>query len=344
MKILKLTYLQYVTYSLLAITLLVFAVVKCKFILAPLSIAILISLALCSVLTRVKRVVKSNFAAVTIVTGVLFTLVYLIIYLITSQVSDFYNSYPDIGDKIVLLISKLEKFLEKVLGVGNIDFIEATEDHKEQLISSASSLVASVFGNLGTLIAYVTFIPLYIFLILLYKDTIKDSVRGFLKPMQIKPKPLFKETTILIQNYLKGLFLVMLILGVANSVGLFFIKVPYAIALGFLVAFLTIIPYIGITIGAVLVMFVSFVINQSVPQLISISILFGVIQFVEGNFITPKIIGNKINLNPLLAIIVLIIGERLWGITGMIVVLPIAAIISIAVKNLKKETFLQPKE
>lgn len=343
MKILKITYLQYVVYSLLSLTLIVFAVVKCKFVLAPLSIAILISLALCSVLNRVKKVVKYNLLAVSIVTGVLFTAIYFIFFIISSQVSDFYNSYPDIGDKIVLLISKLEKLLENALGIKNINLIEATEENKEQLLSSASSLVASFFGNIGILITYITFIPLYIFLILLYKKTIKSSVKSFLKPMKIKSQPLFDETTILIQNYLKGLFLVMLLLGIANSIGLYFIKVPYAVALGFLVALFTIIPYVGVIIGALIVMFVSFVINQSVPQLISISILFGIIQFVEGNFVTPKIIGNKINLNPLLAIIVLVIGERLWGITGMIVVLPIAAIIAIAIKNLKKETFLQPK-
>ncbi|NIJ45165.1 putative PurR-regulated permease PerM [Wenyingzhuangia heitensis] len=343
MKLLKLTYLRYVTYSLVSLTLLVFAVVKCKFVLAPLVISILISLALCSVLSRVKKFIKNNFVAVTLVTGTLFAVIYLVVYLISSQISDFYNDYPDIEERIVMLITQTENLLENVFGISNLNFIEATEENKEQILSSASSTISSFFGNIGTFIAYISLIPIYIFLLLLYKNTIKITVKNILQSMQIKSRPLFNETTLLVQRYLKGLFLVMLILGLANSVGLFFIKVPYAFALGFLVAFLAIIPYIGVTIGAILVMLVSFIINQSVSQLISISILFGVIQFIEGNFVTPKIIGNKINLNPLLALIVLFVGEQLWGITGMIVALPLTAIISITIKNLKKESFLKPK-
>ncbi|MDO6801961.1 AI-2E family transporter [Wenyingzhuangia sp. 1_MG-2023] len=343
MKFIKLTYLQYATYILIFATLCVYAIVKCKFVLAPLTIALLISLALSSVLSKVKSVLKSNFLSVTVVTVLLIAFLTLVLMLISSQVADFYDNYPNISDKILTLLNKIEDYFEGLLGIKNIDVLQATEENKEQLISSGSSVLFSLFGNVGGLISYITFVPLYIFLILLYKEKIKDFLKRLFQPMQIKYKPVFDEVTTLVQNYLKGLFLVMLILGFANSIGLLILGVPYSFVLGFMVAFLGIIPYIGITIGSFLVLFVSFVINGSVPQLIYISILFAVIQFIEGNFITPKIIGDKINLNPLLAIIVLLIGEQLWGIVGMIVALPLAAILFIIVNNLKETTFRKPK-
>lgn len=344
MKLLKLSYLKYIAYTLISVALVILGIVSCKFFLAPFTVAVLISLALCPLLKRLKRIIPYHFIAVLIVVLLFFTSIGVVFYMIGVQVIDFYDKYPNLDEKLNILLSKFETFMEHSLGIKEINLTKTTQENKEHLISSASSYVISLFGSVGVFIANITLIPLYIFLLLLYKNFIKCQLKKIVKPLKIKEQSLFKETTLLIQNYLKGLFLVIFILAVCYSIGLFVIGVPYALSLGVLIALMAIVPYIGVLFGSLLVLFVSFVTQESVPQLITVSVFMGFVQFIEGNFLTPKVIGDKINLNPIFAILFLIIGEQIWGITGMIVVLPIVAIAQIGVKNLKKENFLHPEK
>ncbi|MGY5353096.1 AI-2E family transporter [Wenyingzhuangia sp. IMCC45533] len=343
MKFIRLNYVQYAASALISLIAAVYILIKCKFILAPLVIALLVSSALSSLLAKVKKIVKSNILAVTLVNVIFFSLVFGVFYVIGYQLIDFCDTHPDIGNKMSVLLRQFENSLESALGIRNIDFVETTEENSEEIIKSGSSILLSFIGDLGVFITYVTLIPLYIFLIMLYKDKIKLFIKKILLPLQINPNPVFAKTSTLVEDYLKGMLIIFLLLGLANGIGLLIIDVPYAFALGFIASLLAIIPYIGVVIGSLMVLFVSFVTQQSISQLISISILFGVIQFIEGNFLTPKIIGDKINLNPLFALIMLIVGEQLWGVIGMIVVLPITAIAMIMVHNLKDKLFLENK-
>ena len=132
----------------------------------------------------------------------------------------------------------------------------------------------------------------------------------------------------------------MLILASLNSIGLWALDVPYPLFLGFLTAAFSIIPYIGVVVGGVLVLAVSYAAQGSLSTLALIAALFAVIQFIEGNFITPYVVGNKVNINSFMAILVLLAGGQLWGIAGMIIAIPTTAAISIFAKQLKDKVYL----
>ncbi len=337
MKFIKLTYLQYIAYALVTLIAMVFVLVEWKFIIAPIVISFLLSLAIYSTLLKVYKRLKSNILSVVLVTFLFFTSIGLVLYLIIYQFYQFYEEVPDVTQKINSIIVKIEKYL----GFKPNKIEQITENKGSQLLEASSDYFITILGDVSTLIMYFTIIPLYVFFFLLFRKKLKQFVYNILKPMHIKVTNLITDTVFLVQEYLKGLLLVMLILAVTNSIGLYILGVPYAIALGFTISLLSIIPYIGTIAGAFLALLVSCITQESLSQLIYISILFSVIQFIEGNFITPKVIGSKININPLVAIIVLIIGEQIWGIIGMIVVLPVTAIVIILIRNLKSKTLIQ---
>jgi predicted PurR-regulated permease PerM len=130
-----------------------------------------------------------------------------------------------------------------------------------------------------------------------------------------------------------------LIAAVLNSIGLLLLGIEHAIFFGFLSGTLTMIPYVGITIGAALPTLVALVTKDSGWYAVGVIAVHSVVQFLEGNFITPKITGSKISINALAAIVALLVGGKIWGIAGMILAVPAVGILKIL---LSYSTSLKP--
>ncbi len=96
------------------------------------------------------------------------------------------------------------------------------------------------------------------------------------------------------------------------------VGIDHAIFFGVLSGVLTIIPYVGIIIGALFPIIMALITKDSIWYTIRVVIVFTIVQFLEGNFITPKITGSKVSINALAAIIALVIGGKILGISGMI--------------------------
>ncbi len=145
------------------------------------------------------------------------------------------------------------------------------------------------------------------------------------------------------QNYLIGLFTVMGIVGALNSFGLLILGIDNAFFFGFLAALLLLIPYIGIIIGSILPALVALATKDSLWYPLGVMVIFAFIQFIEGNFITPKITGSKVSINAFVAILSIILFSMLWGIAGMIVALPVIASLKVVfdtIPELKPYGFL----
>ena len=121
--------------------------------------------------------------------------------------------------------------------------------------------------------------------------------------------------------------LLVLILGILNNIGLFCLGIEYAIFFGFLAALLAVIPYVGSFIGGLLPTIFAFITYDSYWYPIGVIAIFWFIQFLEGNFLNPKIVGGSLHLNALFSILSLIGGALLWGVPGMILFLPSMAML-----------------
>ena len=133
----------------------------------------------------------------------------------------------------------------------------------------------------------------------------------------------------MLRQYLNGLFTVMIILAVLNSLGLWIIGVEYPVLWASLAAFLTIIPYIGTTLGGGLPFFYALATAESWHQPAAVIAMYATVQQIEGNLITPYVVGSKVRINPLVAIIGILLMNELWGVSGIILAIPIAAGIKI---------------
>jgi predicted PurR-regulated permease PerM len=120
------------------------------------------------------------------------------------------------------------------------------------------------------------------------------------------------------------------------STGLLILGIEYAIILGIMGAFLNLIPYLGSIIAALLPMIVAVVTKSSPWFALLVLALYVVTQFIDNNFITPKIVGSKVKLNALASIIAVVIFAAMWGIPGMLIAIPITAIAKLVFDHVEK--------
>src|SRR5690606_58704 len=132
-----------------------------------------------------------------------------------------------------------------------------------------------------------------------------------------------------LQNYLVGLVTVMGIIAILNTIGLMLLGIDYSWFFGILAALLTIFPYVGIFIGSIIPALFALATKDSAWYAAGVIIWFQLVQTLEGNFITPKIVGGKANLNPLVSLLSFFLGGMLFGISGMILALPLMAILKV---------------
>ena len=139
------------------------------------------------------------------------------------------------------------------------------------------------------------------------------------------------------------------IVGLLNSLGLLILGIENPFFYGFLAALLLLIPYVGIIIGSIIPAIIALVTKDSAMYSVGVIGLFSFVQFIEGNFITPKITGSKVSINALVAIVSIIGFSMLWGTSGMILALPIVASLKIlfdAIPSLEPYGFVlgEPRE
>lgn len=142
-----------------------------------------------------------------------------------------------------------------------------------------------------------------------------------------------KSTKTLIQKYLVGVLLEVLIISVLDTVALLIIGVDFAVPLGIIGGLLNLIPYVGPAVGVVLPMLIALLSGTGMSS-ISVLVAYTIIQVFDNNFIVPLVVASKVQVNALISIVVVIIGGALWGAAGMFMAIPLIAIVKVLCDNI----------
>lgn len=238
-----------------------------------------------------------------------------------------------ISSKWALLHQKINPLMQQIQNLLETEFGWSTE---EQMIWVSDTL-HSLSANAGQIIqdtSKATFeallnlfiIPVYIALILVYRKKLVNFLSQLF--LDNKREQLFaalNDTISMFSKFIRGMVMVYLTVGILNTLGLWLIGVENPLMFGMLTAIMTIIPYFGIVISAVLPITLSWINTGSLWQPLGVVGVFSVVQYLEANLIFPYIVGRFVNLNTLAAIVVIFIGALFWGVSGMILFLPFAA-------------------
>jgi predicted PurR-regulated permease PerM len=176
--------------------------------------------------------------------------------------------------------------------------------------------------------------PVYVFLFLYYRT---KFAYFFLKIVgrqnRVVAIKVLREIATVVTRYMLGVTTVVLILCFFNSIGLLLIGIKYPLLLGVISALFSFIPYFGNFIGGSIPFVFALLTEDSQVYAIRIACFVYIIHFFENNILSPNIVGNNIRINPFIVILGLIAGTIIWGIPGMLVIIPFLAMVNIILKN-----------
>lgn len=248
------------------------------------------------------------------------------------------------SQEIVKELPQLVKEKDHIVDLTNLkesseyiyDFIQehvsTIEENLDQLRDTGLQLLQQGVTGVTDALTFLVLCPIYVFFMLLCKSNIYNFIRAY------HPKKKKENKSDVITNvknslfkYLKGLFFIMTISGTLTFIGLYFLGIEYALFLGTLTALLTPIPYIGVFISAIIPLTLALITKDSIWYGAGVIFIFAAVQFLEGYVFTPKIMGDSININPLIIVLGLIIFGSLTGIIGMIMTVPLLAILKVII-------------
>jgi predicted PurR-regulated permease PerM len=322
---------QKLFYALATVFALFAILILAKSILIPLGFALIMSFILFPLTKRFESWGMSK-----VVGAFLFILTVILIigggiFLFSTQIIGLSKELSNFQDKIIRTFADVTVYLNKNVNIiSNLGKNELSDKIKDWLNESTVLLVSKTFTTTATFLAGLLGTIIFTFLILIYRNGLIQAFTGF-SPEDKRERVvrMFKSIQQVGQKYLVGMILLIIIIGFANSIGLWIIGIDNPFLFGFLGAVLSIIPYVGTAFGAIIPILYAFVSYDSLWPVLAVAILFWTVQLISDNYLSPKIVGGSLNINALVAILSLILGALVWGVAGMILFLPFAAMLKV---------------
>jgi predicted PurR-regulated permease PerM len=287
-----------------------------------------------------RKLSRTLAVSVVFLSLLLFALVLLIILvpLVEKQVSTFVSRLPEYIDwlQATALPWLQARFgLEQVPDIGELK--QALQAHWQQAGSLAVNVLAKISSSgaaLLALLANIVLVPLVTFYMLRDWDVMVTRIRELL-PRSIEPLVvrLTSESDEVLGAFMRGQLLVMLSLSVIYSVGLLWMGLDYAVLIGLIAGLVSFVPYLGMIIGVLLAVAAGLFQFQDIVALWPLIVVFGVGQLLESFVLTPMLVGDKIGLHPVAVIFAIAAFGQLFGFSGILLALPVAAVIVVIIRH-----------
>jgi len=314
------------TIILFGIILTVYALSMLRSVLMPFSFALIISILLNPLVNyfqgkgvgKILAIILSMLIAVLVLGGIM--------YFISFQVVGFSENFPILKEKFYELLKQLQVWVQTKFDISIARQVELINE----ALNSSKGLVGQTLGTAITTIVIIFILPVYVFLLLFYKTLILNFLyESFAEENSKQVADILRQTKAAIQSYMVGLLIEALIVATLNSTALLILGVKYAILLGLIGALLNMLPYIGGIVAVALPILIATVTKNGYSTQLGIIIAYVIIQFTDNNFLVPKIVSSKVQINALISILIVLLGGALWGVAGMFLSIPFVAILKI---------------
>ncbi len=304
-------------------------------VLFPFFLAIFLSFTLYPVLDFLTRFKIPRSVAIVIILLVTFLIVYLLGALLYSSGKTFAAEFPKYGQKINDIFASIsEKLQIPSQGLESFNLMD-------QLNSKSGNLILSTLGNFFSFLTNLFLILIFLVFILAGRGETEAKIfRSFKKEQGETFIQIKNNIDTQIQRYLGIKTAVSFITGLLATIILLFFGVDFAILFGFLTFILNYIPNIGSIIATIFPLIIAVVQFETLWPAFWILIVLGTLQMTIGNFIEPRVMGQGLGLSPLVILFSLFFWGWLWGFPGMILAVPIVAVIKIVTSNIPSTKFI----
>ncbi len=273
-------------------------------------------------LPRVLAIFFSILAAATVVAG--------LVWFFSMQIGVLISDIPEIQKNLNIHWQNISGWVNEKTNFTSRQQLTWLQDQANGLLGNAGSYLSGAALSLTSVFVFVGLLPIYIFLILYYKNLLLQFIFMWFQPDNHKTvKTTLTEAESIIKSYLIGLLIQITYITILLGGLLAILGIKHALLIGIIFAILNLIPYVGALIGNIIGVLLTLTSSQDLTPIIEVLLAIAAVQFLDNNILMPRIVGSKVKLNALVSIIGVIVGGTLAGIAGMFLSLPVMAIFKI---------------
>lgn len=331
---LQLPFIVRLTLTLLSIIMLGYLAVEGKTLLSPLLFSLLLAflmLPLANFFERKFQFRRSLSSIVTVI--IMIALLYGVGYIFAMQLSELWGDWPLLEMQVTNSFHEIQYWISKTFDIKVSKQRTYLADSAEKALATSAIMVGTTLITLSSSLLFLAFTLLFTFFILNYRRLLYRFLNAvFAEDYRLKVSETINEIQRIIKKYITGLFIQMMIVSMLMVLTLSLLGVKYAILLGLIAGVFNIIPYIGISSALLISVLITFA-TAGITKAFFVLLAFVGVHAIDGNILMPLIVGSKVKINALIAFIGIIIGEMLWGISGMFLCIPYLAIVKIIFKK-----------
>ncbi len=303
--------------------------------------ALFLSFAIHPFVELLERIRFPRSVAVLFILLLLFALLVFFVFNAAQQAQSFTDNWPEYERRIQNLTAQAQGFFAKFEErtrrlLPEPDRSVRAVKVEERAIDSLSR-VAIQLRTVFSLLLYAAAVPMLAFFMLKDREKYAGAVTRILRIKGGRAASDFAESVArVLSGYVLGELFVVLITACVTTAGLLILHVPYSYVLGPLAGLCVLVPYVGVIISTTPALFVSILSAQDASLALKVLLFYSVIQFVEGNILTPFIVGSRVKLHPLAVLIAFLFWGILWGVPGAILAVPLTATVKVIAERFER--------
>jgi predicted PurR-regulated permease PerM len=266
-----------------------------------------------------------------IIVVILFVLVFIGLFVFLSyQISDFAEDFDKIEKNLNIHLSNIQVYIRDTFNLSSREQKEYLDTATEDSLEKGKQMLSTTLMSFTDTLVNLTLIPVYTFLILLYRTHFLMFLSKLVNnENHQKLKDILTNIRLAINSYIVGLIIELILVATMTTIGLMLIGVKYAILLGVMTGILNLIPYIGILLAGILSIVATLTGTPDLSIITGVIVVTVVVQLIDNNILVPVIVSSKVEINPFISIISIIIGGAISGVSGMFLALPILAVLKV---------------
>jgi predicted PurR-regulated permease PerM len=316
--------------ELLGLALLVTLLVIGRDIIMPILMAFFISIMLLPIYRFLMKKKFPETAAIILPIFLMLVFIAGIVWFFSAQIGILANDFPQIKQNVGNHLQSLQEWIGRITGIETTKQTAFLKEKSDDLLAMSGKAASGAAVTLSGIFVFLGLLPIYIYLLLFYKDILlRFTFMWFKTEDHPKVKEVVYETESIIKSYLVGLLIQVTYMTVLLGGILMLIGIKHALLIGVIFALLNLIPYVGALIGNLIGVLLTLTSSTELWPVITVLAVIAVVQFLDNNILMPRIVGSKVKINAMFAIIGVLVGGTIAGVSGMFLSLPIIAVLKI---------------
>ena len=261
----------------------------------------------------------------------------VVIPLVTQEILDFGRRVPVYAAMLKQFYDQIFNWLQSIgvnLPKGQIQqlLLERLPKLGELFAEQTTAALKGLSSGLATLLNFLMIPFVTFYMIKDYDRIVRTFARVLPRRHVVSIGEFLARVDEILGQYLRGQMLVCTFIAVLTATGLMLFEIRYAVLLGFMAGLFNLIPYIGIAVAFSIACLIALLDADPAGSLLKVVGVFVVVQSIEGNFLSPRVVGQRVGLHPVWVMFALVVGAHFWGFIGMLIAIPAAAVVNILCK------------